>query len=462
MNIVLLNPPGKRAYMRGYFCSQTSKASYLPHPIDFVMLSAHLKQSHSVFLVDAIRDRLSAESCFKAVSACNPDAVIFLSGIVSWKEDSGFVCRLKNSLGVKTIGIGDIFLDDPAGKMKDNSFLDAIILDFSSPDPAAYLEGRFEALSAMVFRSAGVIKEPSKDKRRGGEFRIPVPSHEMFIHPGYIYPFVKRARFASVLTDYGCPFGCSFCVMSTLGYKYRPFDNIIPELDYVHGMGVREIFFVDQSFGVCRERNKALYDEMIRRKYGFGWVCYSRVDLVNREMLSIMKKAGCHTIMFGVESASDEILSACNKGYTVARIREAFSECRALGIRTVGTFILGLPQDTRQTCLATIDFARELECDFVSFNFAFPRSGTDLRRDMIRENLFDAGENCDQSGSDIAIRSRYMSAREISFIRDTAVRRFYMRPSYWLKQILSTSTPDEAVIKLKNFAGIIANMFRAK
>jgi len=225
--------------------------------------------------------------------------------------------------------------------------------------------------------------------------------------------------------------------MASLGYRYRPVDNVMAELQYLKKIGINELFFIDQSFAVKRERALQLCEEMTGEKMQFGWVCYSRVDLIDRELLRVMKKAGCHTIIFGVESASSAILKSYHKGYTKKDILETFRLCRDEGVRTVATFILGLPEETLETAHETVEFLKSIDCDFASFNVAVPRAGTGLRQNAIRDGLIaDTEEIMDQSGTTIAMPTHHLTAEQVRDLKTTALRRFYLRPSYLLRRLL--------------------------
>lgn len=460
MRVILLNLPGNKIYIRGYYCSQTSKADYFPHPIDFLMISAWLRD-YDLHLVDAIRDNLDGATTIQKLKSLNPDAVIFLAGMVSWNEDKEFLQKLKKELDVMTIGVGDIFIEEGVKILIQNKAIDALLMDFCSEDIRHYLEGNYDKISNMIYRQGSEIINIELDKKYSSTFEFPIPRHDLFVGRGYRYPFVREKRYASVLTDYGCPFKCGFCVMGTLAYKYRPLENILVELDFLKDMKVREILFMDQSFGVLSERNYHLYNEMIKRKYNFGWVCFSRVDLVNYSILTMMKQAGCHTIIFGVESANSELLKKYNKGYTLEQIKDAFFLSKKTGIRTVGTFILGLPEDTKDSCYQTIDLAKKIKCDFASFNFAFPRFRTGLRTVMEKNKLFDKDLGfSDQSGGELATRSFFLTTDDLIKIRKDAFWQFYLRPQYILRQLLSVQTPYEMCLKFKNGLRIIRNLFK--
>ncbi|RJP68020.1 MAG: radical SAM protein [Candidatus Abyssobacteria bacterium SURF_17] len=441
--IVLLNLPGKRLYIRDYYCSKVSKTNYLFAPCDFLMLSGRLKERYDVRFVDCIAERLSEPACLTKLSALAPQAIVFLAGSVSWEEDAIFLRKLKGHFpDTLLIGTGDIFLEDGNKVLESNPAIDAAILNFSTDDIMRFLAG--DAPFNMIIRDNGK-KARALPMRRGAyeAFSMPIPRQEIFMRRQYRLPFVKRP-FATVLTDFGCPFRCSFCIMSTLGYRYRETANVLEELDLIQSLNIRDIFFIDQTFRPRRSDNMELCEAMIARKYGFKWICYSRVDVVDEDILARMKEAGCTTIMFGVESGDPEILERYRKGYTLERIHETFALCKMLGIRTVATFILGLPDDTEESCRKTIELACSLECDYASFNFAVPRGGTKLRTEAIGAGLIDSTVTVmDQSGTFFVMPTHTLSTEQLRRLRRLAVRKYYLRPRYILKRLRALTSPQE-------------------
>jgi len=433
MKVLLLNPPASQPFVRDYYCSKVSKSNYLFQPIDLVMQSGILAERHQVTVCDAIADRLTPEQVFTLLRQSAPDAIVSLAGSACLYDDMLFLEQAAQLCGTLLVS-GDAFLDEPKRWLEQYPFLAGILLDFTSNDTIRFLDGDRQGAAAVFSVNTGT----PYIRPRGQKFSIPVPRHELFSSPNYRFPFVRQSQFATILTDFGCPYRCSFCIMATLGYRYRSADNVMEELLYLKRLGMRELFFIDQSFGVRRDKALELCESMAIKQLGFGWVCYSRVDLVDLELLKAMKLAGCHTIIFGVESASALILERYQKGYTKQTILASFRLCRELGIRTVATFIIGLPEETRQTAMETICFLKDIECDFASFNIAVPRAGTLLRKNAIAEGLISKDITVmDQSGTSITMATRYLSPEEVGEIKHLALRTFYLRPSYLLRRLAS-------------------------
>lgn len=439
-NVLLLNPPGERVYIRDYYCSKTSKSNYLFHPIDLLVISGRIAEKYEVHVIDAIADKINTKKCLSIIDKLSPDVIISLIGAVSLDEDLSFLERLKRQ-GRLILVSGDVVLEETEIWLKKHPFIDAVILDFTSCDIIPYLEGNYETISALVYRKGEEINGGKYERPKNAEFEMPIPRHEFFSSKNYRFPFVRHKEFATVLTDYGCPFRCSFCVMSTLGYRYREVEKVIEELRAIKKLEKKEIFFIDQTFGTNRKRTLDLCFRMKEEGFNFGWVCYSRVDLVSEEVVGAMKGAGCHTIMFGVESASEEILRKYRKGYDKTQIKETFRLCKKYNIRTVATFILGLPEETEETANETIEFLKEIDCDFASFNVAVPRMGTPLRLGAIRDGLVISDiAGMDQTGSTIAMPTKHLTRNQVYELKRKAIIGFYLRPFYLWKRLKGVAT----------------------
>jgi len=459
MNILLLNPPGKKLYVRDYYCSKTSKANYIYHPIDLLLLSGILASRHHVDLIDAIVERLSPNDCLNRIANNKPDAIIALTGAVSIKEDIHFFKNLKKIIGnIPIYASGDILMEDGIEFLKQVDCVDGIILDFTSDEILKALDGIEGPFGTIIYKNGNSIVG-STGKFLRGEFSLPIPRYELFPLNKYTYPFINSSPFATVLTDYGCPYRCSFCIMGTIPYKYRSVENIMKELEYVHSLGIREIYFGDQTFGIARKRTIALCQKMIEKRFRFGWVCFSRVDLTDEEILKLMREAGCHTIIYGVETENDELLKKYGKDINKEMIKKTFTLCKKQGINTVGTFLLGLPEDNRESILKTIEFSKELDCDYASFNVYVPRMNTRLRDEVLKMGLISTDVKVmDQSGSYSVIGTKYLTNNQVLKLKNKAVRNFYLRPRYIIKRLSQLKSMEDMAREIRGGLGVLKDV----
>lgn len=457
MRVLLLNPPGERIYIRDYLCSKTTKSNYLFHPIDLVVLSGTLAERFEVAVLDCIAERLSPAAARARIDRFEPEAIVSLVGSVSWPEDRAFLAD-QHARGRRVIALGDVLHERASERLRAEPWLEAALHDFSGPDLALYLEGRRAEVRAMTMRAADgtIVERPADRSSSGRSFRVPRPRHELFPKTGYRFSFARAARFATVLTDYGCPYPCTFCVIGTLGFRVRPVVDVLEEIDALRADGVRELFVMDQTFGVQRERAFELCAAFEARG-DLSWTAFTRPDRADDELLQAMRRAGCHTLILGVESAADELLRAYKKGYRVDAVRLGFARARAAGLRTVGTFIIGLPEESEATLRATLELAQELDLDFLSLNMAVPRFGTPFRARAIELGLADPRDLVmDQGGADAFLPTATLDRAQMLALKKRAIRRFYLRPGYLLRRLRSLTNLHELRAQVREGLALLA------
>lgn len=462
--ILLFNPPSKTFnHARDYFCSKTIKAGYIEHPIDLLVLSGVLFHKFKVDILDAAVLKLGFYDCFNKIRDLTPDIIIFLSGCASWIDDFNFMKQVKRkNEGLKIIGIGDIFFNKDI--IVENKWIEAVLLDFTSGDILNYLEGNYSAVKNMFFRNNEDIVFAEITKYHNEEFEIPLPRHELFLRARYTFPFARRLPFTTVLTDYGCAFKCPFCIYSALGFKLRKLDNVLKELEYIHSLGIKELFIKDQTFGVDKKRALELLGEMLGRDWRFSWTAFSRVDTLDFELASNMKKAGCHTLILGVETANENLLRKYKPGLTLEKIDNAFKLCKKLKIHTVGTFCIGFPLETKESILKTIDYALKSGCDFASFNVFVPKTGTALKNETLEDNgvkkLID--REWDQSGISSISGNGVVLQEEMADLLSFANRKFYLRLSYAFNRALGLTSVVDLRMFIKSAMALLSSTINKK
>jgi uncharacterized radical SAM superfamily protein len=455
MRVLLLNPPGEEIYIRDYFCSKTTKSNYLFHPVDLLGLSGTLMEKHDVQVLDCMAEGLNGDQAMLRLEAFEPDAVVSLVGSVSWEQDRGFLAQVAAN-GVRVMAIGDVLHEDASRRLKEEPWLEAALDDFTNKDVLYLLAHDYDAVQRATFRSLAGKIVTRNERARGNSFRLPRPRHELFPSGGYRFSFAKQARFATVLTDYGCPYPCTFCVIGTLGFRTRPVEDVLEEIDALRDSGTHEFFFMDQTFGIQRKRAFELCAAFESRG-DLSWTAFTRPDHGDQEMLEAMVRGGCHTVIMGVESADDVLLEIYRKGYNASSVVDAFRRADAAGLRTVGTFIIGLPEETQESLDVTLKLAMNLKLDFMSLNMAVPRFGTDFRSQAIDSGLADREALVmDQAGSDACLNTQKLDRKTMLAMKKKMVRRFYFRPSYLMHRVRSVESFAEFVGQVREGFSLLA------
>jgi anaerobic magnesium-protoporphyrin IX monomethyl ester cyclase len=191
---------------------------------------------------------------------------------------------------------------------------------------------------------------------------------------------VEVTRSMNIISSRGCPFACNYCyhLFGRSNYRFRSAGNVVQEIEaLVDGYGTDFIGFVDDNMMASEERLLEFCDLMERKRFPLTWGCHGRVTSARPEILERMAEAGCVWIGYGIESGSQEILTAMNKKATVAQAKEAIKNTRKASIYPNTTFIFGYPGESYRTVQETVDFKKEMGVECGSF-FATPYPGTPL------------------------------------------------------------------------------------
>ena len=454
--IVLVNPPNEKIVLRDMYSSTISKGSYNWPCVDLLVLSGVLKNVYDVKLIDANTLGLSVKETVDLISSYNPRGVCFSIGNSVKNDDYFFVGSIRERLqGIKLVGTGGLLIHNAEYELKNHQEFDACILNFTTDDIVKYFEGDFENMNNIVYRSNDkIIRTPTRGSENG--YSYPVPLHEQLPLKSYNLSHGRSKPLTSVLTSYGCPAVCSFCVSEKIEYRYRNPQNVIQELKAVKKLGVKEIFFRDPVFCANKKQGHSIMDMMIQNDFGFYWVADTRVNIISEETARLMKKSGCHALHFGVESANMNILKKYNKGMTIEKVKKTFGICKEYGIETVGYFILGLPGETVDDVRRTIDLAIELDCDYASFNTPLPIIGTSLRDEAVQNRWIEDVQDEAYDGSLIPlIETESLSKRDIVELKNMAYKKFYLRPKYIIKMILKLRSIYKAKMLFVEFLRMV-------
>lgn len=187
----------------------------------------------------------------------------------------------------------------------------------------------------------------------------------------------------------GCPFNCIFCYRVTgKTIRFRAPSRIADEVEKnVKTFNAGKVHFVEGSFGVDLKLGMEICNQLVQRRLNkeITWSTGARVN-INTKLLERMKEAGCTYIGFGVESGDPEVLKRTHKGIMLEQAETVFKTCRKLGITTEANFILGLPFETKESALRTVDFAKKIEADNATFAILVPFPGTEVA-DMARAEI---------------------------------------------------------------------------
>jgi radical SAM superfamily enzyme YgiQ (UPF0313 family) len=286
--------------------------------------------------------------------------------------------------------------------------------------------------------------------------------------PAYKYIPIKRYRITGmkllpIISSRGCPFQCSFCVASQMfgaRYRARSPKNVLNEIEWLKDEYDAEgIAFQDDTLTFDKKRTVEICDGMIERKLKLPWGCSSRADVVTKEVLFKMAKAGCDEICFGVESGCQRIRDSLKKRVTTEQCENAVKWAKEAGIFVTVSVILGYPGETRETLQESLDFVRRVEPDDVWLCHATPYLGTELRA-LVESNGWKMEEDWKLYNTMNPIfEDPSLPAKEIAEMRKTFYNKFY-GPRYIVRQTVKGYVKGNMYSKIMARTAVNYNLWR--
>ena len=247
------------------------------------------------------------------------------------------------------------------------------------------------------------------------------------------YPYV------SLYTGRGCPARCTFCLWPqvTTGHSYRTrsVGNVIEEVQDMKRLfpGLKEVFFDDDTFTADPRRARELAKELGR--LGLCWSTNVRAN-VDYETLKAMKDGGLRLFVVGYESGNADILKNIKKGVALETARRFTKDCHELGILIHGTFILGLPGESRETIQETMRFAREMNPETIQVSLASPYPGTAFYDYAVDNGYIRPEDLVDETGyQKCVINYPNLPGEEIFAAVEKFYTSYYLRPRYIFKAV---------------------------
>ena len=242
----------------------------------------------------------------------------------------------------------------------------------------------FKSMEGFLYRDAqGIILTPPSERILDLD-KIDFPAMHLLRAGKYRISFAKfKSRsYLPVMASRGCPFKCVFCSepLTNPHVRFRAAGNIVDEIEkWIKDLGINHFFFMDSNLTLNRNQVEALCKEISVRKLRFTFEGWTRANLIDRQLLSLLKKAGLIRISYGIESGDQRILKLIKKEVSKNEILDAFKMTEELGIEPACSVMLGLPGETRESVEKTIRFVKSIpQVLYSNFSIANPYPGTEL------------------------------------------------------------------------------------
>jgi anaerobic magnesium-protoporphyrin IX monomethyl ester cyclase len=411
LKVLLLNPPGPfcRAGSRWPHKRKQGTVGIDYHPFPFALgyaTSRLIADGHEVKFLDCIASAIDPQQ-LKAISdAFDPDIVFMETSAPSFFAD----IEIKDLLGRPCIVGGAHATATPTDHLE-AGFNGVILGEYDQviSDALGLGDHPWLATQPNPHASHAPMVENLDD--------IPYPAWDLMPMEKYNDPFCK-GRTVTVLTSRGCPLKCEFCTIAphqgSPNYRRRDPKKVCDEIQIlIDKFHPDEIYFDDDTITINRKHLIAFSEEYQSRNFGLPFSCMGNAT-VDRRALEAMAEAGCRALKFGVESGDPDVLRAVPKTMELEDVTRTVKDCRELGIQTHANFLVGLPGETREKALNSIQYALSLNTHTLQFAIATPYPGTKFYDKAVANNWLtkDSWKDFDPAGGAVVEYPDY-SAREI-------------------------------------------------
>lgn len=441
MKVLIVNPPyTKKVY------SGLKNAVQMEIPLGIAYLGAALEQANiSVEILDANAEELSIKKTAYKILKNNADIIAFTSAtntVTAVYEIANYIKKYSNKIII--IG-GHHPTSAPEQTLKESKDIDFLILgegeltlvdlikNIKSPEKVNGIAHRNKQNKIIITEPRERIKDLDS---------LPFPARHLFNHklyrPGAFFNIgIPNKKYATIITARGCPNRCTYCssvhFWGTL-VRFRSPENIISEIEHlIKTYGTKQIAILDDTFTASRSRVEKFCDLILEKNIKIKWWCYARVNTIDHELIKKMKKSGCFALNLGIESGDEQVLKSINKNIDLNQVRNVIQAAKKEDLLVHTSFMIGLPGDTCETIIKTIDFAIELNPHVALFCITTPFPGTELYNQAKEKGWLKNIKNWDDAG--LHIHTKYhtdnLSAEEIYNYYKLAHNKFYFRPKYF-------------------------------
>lgn len=485
MKVYFVNPPFKAEY--GKFSRENrspaiTRSGALYYPLWLLYAAGVCERAgFDIQFLDAPAKPLNEEESLVKICEKGKDTRLFVinTSTPSIYSDIQFGIKCKNLFPMaKLILVGTHPSALPEETLKVNEAVDAVArheFDYIVRDYAVAIRdgSDFNTVRGITYRENNVIKSTPDMPYIEDLDEIPFAAELIKKYLRVEDYFFAPAAFPEIqmFSGRGCMARCNFCVypqtMHGHQYRLRTPENVVAEFEYIaeNLPQIKEIVFEDDTFTAKKERVVAICDLIIEKGLNkrFRWLCNARVNL-DFETMKKMKQAGCHLIIPGIESASQQILNNIKKGTTIKQINEYVNNAKKAGLLVHACYMVGNKGETHETMQETLQLALRLNTDTAQFYPLLPFPGTEAY-DWANENGYLKGGYADYVKEDGTINSLLelpeISADNMVKYCDDARKKYYLRPRYIMHRLwVGLRDPEDLKRSLKAFGRLRKFLFR--
>lgn len=437
--ILLIYPPSP-VMNREDRCQQPTKELLVIPPLpptDLMYLAAVAEKAG----LDAkIADYSQGGNFENDLKEFQPDYLLINVATPTFKNDLSSLTIAKEICpDIITIAKGAAFLTVAFEVMYFQKDLDLILFGEPEETLREVLEGKeFSKILGLYYRDDLRAKFTGPRPFIDNLDKLPFPARHLVDNNIYRRPDNNKVQ-AVIKVSRGCPFHCFFCLATPVSgakVRKRSPENIIEEIrECVDKYGITNFLFWSDIFNIDKDWVMELCQKIIDSGLKITWSANTRADTADEEMANKMYEAGCRLVSIGVESGSQEMLDKIGKRITLDDVRLTVKIFKKAGIRIYNYFVIGLPWEDEDTVEDTIDFAIELDSDFISFYTATPLPGSKFYEYAKENNLINSDTSFSSAYFYPSVNTHHLTKERVFQLHKKAIRRFYLRPAYIIRML---------------------------
>lgn len=448
-----------------YYTPGINEATVYP-PLGITYLAAVLeKRDIEVKIIDANIFTLTNKEVFKQIKNFNPEIIGITSHIISARAARELGVFLRKKFPNKIIIFGGPYATSQPDIILKEAKADFVVKgegELTIVDLIENIDNAESVKGISYWKNNKIIHNPPRELIEDLD-TVPFPAYHLLPEFKYYHSRSRRTPIATLLGSRGCPFQCIYCNSNIFGKRFRPrsVSNILYEVELLVGRyKVKQIDIIDDNFTLDIARAEKFFDEIIKRKIklSFNFQSGMRADRVTPVLARKMKKAGVYKTLIGVESGDLRIQKLIKKSLDLRKVVRTVKLLRKHGIIVICSFIIGLPEETRESLQKTIDFAVKVNPHIANFERAVPFPQTELYK-MVKEKgrfteKIDYGTNTGYFSNKFSYEIGIVNQALVNEFLARAFRQFYFRPSKAFDMIFSIRSIGELRWTIKSFAEI--------
>jgi radical SAM superfamily enzyme YgiQ (UPF0313 family) len=431
-------------------------------PLGLLYVAAYAEaRGHSVHVMDVNAEQLHFEDIEAFIRERQP-GWIGLTAVTAQIINTHRIAQIAKRVSPNSrVVIGGVHATALPDEVMQDRCVDYVIRGEGELPFAALVDGENpESIAGLSHRTRSPL-QPVRHNPAGPPIEdldsLPTPAYHLIRFDLY-KPAVgayRRLPAVNMTMTRGCPGKCTFCNSAETALRTRSAAHLVAEIEKLQQRyGVREVSFYDDTLTIFKQQVAEMCDLIVQRGIDLTWSCFARTDCVSPALLKKMRAAGCHQILFGIESADPEILKNIRKPIDIEQTRRAVRMVQEAGIAVRAAFMFGNPGETIESMRLTIDFAKSLNPDIALFNITTPYPGTRMFDWAQRHGYLRTLNWNDYDLANSVLELPTASSEQVNRMYKTAYREFYFRPAYLVRRLLRLRGWDDFKCNVQAFRSV--------